>query len=182
MEEVRTQFTRNVNKRKMGKKNEEHFLLNSPYDRKNKIRRFFWILVGLVGFDYLTRSFIYQQSIPFLKTIRKQYTSDELDDVVESVGAAFTGHQALFYIVFFAYFSMDLSKTMTVLMNAMATMCFLAFLRSLNHEGRPSLSSASDIQLRHCVIEYGNPCQNSLVASSVLNTAWDMVTREMGWK
>lgn len=150
-----------------------------PFDKEAKIKFLFIIVIPLVLVDLMTKEYLFDVSLPILKSIRENYATKGLDKFFSLV-SEFGDRAGFIGVNIFSYYFLSLDRAFTVSLCVNASIALLSILKSVNHEARPF--HVYEIQPSKCSFEFGNPSGHSLWCSTVYLCFWDMFCQQYKWR
>ena len=131
------------------------------------------VLLVFLIFDFATREFLFQATLPHLKMIEEN-RQDSLTKVFALVSDC-SDKYAYVVIIGATYHLMDVPNAFVVTCTIYTALMVLSLLKSYNHEARPFF--VMELTPTKCWLEYGNPSGHSLTSSSLYLTIWDLLCR-----
>ena len=131
------------------------------------------VLLVFLIFDFVTREFFFQLSLPHLKMI-EQNRHDGLTKVFALI-SDLSDKYAYIVIIGATYHLMDVPNAFVVTCAIYTALGVLSILKSFNHEARPFF--VMELTPTKCWLEYGNPSGHSITSTSLYLTMWDLLCR-----
>lgn len=144
-------------------------------DRVTKAKLMLSVLTIFLVCEYLTKSYMFNLSIPHIQYLRKEFHSDQIDTFFKFY-SELADKYAISGAVFIAYHLLDLPKAFICCIAISLSHGLANILKSFNHEARPFF--VAEIYPNKCRFEHGSPSGHAFVSVGLYVTFWNLFCRQ----
>ena len=143
-------------------------------DRVTKAKLMLSVLLIFLLCEYLTKSYMFDLSIPHIQYLRKEWQTDSLDTFFKYF-SELADKYAICGAILFAFNILDLPKSFICCIAISLSHGLACLLKSFNHEARPFF--VAEIYPNKCRFEHGSPSGHALVSIGLYVTFWNLFCR-----